>query len=131
MVAVAAAAGVLMVMATDGDVHLTKSAFVAGQTAATVPVVAVLARRPVLARIRLAFVDIHLAVVAFFVFFVVQTTTNNMIRYGIRARHAKRPFIGPFRPFKPEKCLKGQTIGALTTTVKRPPMVFTCETRAT
>ena len=53
-----------VVVSTDGDVHLTKGALVAGQTAAAIPVVAVLARSAVLARVRLAFVDIHLAVVA-------------------------------------------------------------------
>ena len=57
-----------VVVSTDGDVHLTKGALVAGQTAAAIPVVAVLARSAVLARVRLAFVDIHLAVVAFRMF---------------------------------------------------------------
>jgi hypothetical protein len=56
---------VMLLMSANGDVHLAKSPFIAGQTAATVSVVPILARCAVLARIRLTFVDIDLAVVAF------------------------------------------------------------------
>lgn len=48
-------------VATHGDVDLAVVALVARRAAAAVAVLAVLARGPVLARVRLALVDVHLA----------------------------------------------------------------------
>lgn len=56
---------VVLLVSTDGDVYLAENSFVTRQTTATESVFTVLARGTVLARIRLTFVDIDLAVVAF------------------------------------------------------------------